>query len=264
MADSDFEKSAEDERFLVVSFDNEKPMTATQVASILRAMDQDYMAINGRHLVVARLELGSTWVWVTEQAVLAGSVIQQTAAVVQSIEALGTFAKRLITTLRPKADLTDLYDENAPDSSVDRTASAIAKGAMDTNSTAHIRKTVKTETKSGTRTEILDVKINPVQAKQVRTYIRNRPKFELEEAVPRLESGPEFMKLAGIMRALPSATGDLEALVKALVEAHVTHGTTSVLRSVADTLDAEGRSDIAVIIRRDIEDRPGPMRITEQ
>ncbi|WP_286166744.1 hypothetical protein [Ochrobactrum sp. POC9] len=62
MADFDFRKESVDERVLVISFDNGKPMSAAQLAGIFKALDADFMQMTGRDLVVARLELGSTWI----------------------------------------------------------------------------------------------------------------------------------------------------------------------------------------------------------
>jgi hypothetical protein len=55
------------------------------------------------------------------------------------------------------------------------------------------------------------------------------------------------------MRALPKASGDLEAGIRVMVQATVVNGGRYLLEQVAGILESEGRGDIATIIRQELE-----------
>lgn len=63
------------------------------------------------------------------------------------------------------------------------------------------------------------------------------------------------------MRALPQITGELEAVVRALVNAAIVNGGAYLLEQVAGTLEAEGRWDIASAIRQHLGGGHGSVRL---
>lgn len=75
MTDFDFSKETGDERLLVIAFDNQRPMSAAQLATVLRALDSDYKSMTGRDLVLGHMELGSVWIWLMDAAIYGGGTI---------------------------------------------------------------------------------------------------------------------------------------------------------------------------------------------
>lgn len=246
MADFDFSKDTDDERLLLIAFNNERPMSAARVATVLRALDSDYRAITGRELVLGRMELGSTWIWLTDAAIYVSAGLIGTAAALKAIEDIAAFAKKLKDGFKEKKLPGEGWLPSAP--SVDRSIVAMAKASEETNSTIIMRQTRET---AGVR-DTLEVEISPAEAKKAKERVKNKPKKgQAIGAPPKLVSKDmDIRHITDAMRELPPATGDIEAVIRALVQAHIMHGSTYVLEQVAITLEHEGRSDISTIIRQ--------------
>ncbi|OKP69132.1 hypothetical protein BTE77_28345 [Ensifer adhaerens] len=246
MADYDFSKETGDERLLVIAFDNQRPMSAAQLATVLRALDSDYKSMTGRDLVLGHMELGSVWIWLIDAAIYSGGAIVGTAAVAKAVEELATFAKKLKAGFKDKKLPNESMLLSAP--AVDRSVMAIAKVAVDTDGTFRMKHTRETTVAKDT----VEVEITPAQASEARKRLKSRPKQGVAyEALPRLIAKPEEIKqIAHTMRELPPVTTDIEAVIRALVQAHIMLGSTYTLEQVATTLEFEGRSDIAAIIRQ--------------
>ncbi|MGO7542390.1 hypothetical protein ACC680_27835 [Rhizobium ruizarguesonis] len=246
MADFDFSRNTGDERLLLIAFNNERPMSAAQVASVLRALDSDYKGMTGRDLVLGHMELGSVWIWLMDTAIYTGAGLVGTAAALKAIEDIGTFAKKL----KDGFENRKLPDENLllPAPMVDRSVLAIANVAVDTNGTFRMKHTRETTVARDT----VEIEITPAQASAARKRVKNRPKKSTAFAPPPplIAKPEEIQQIAHTMRGLPPATGDVEAVIRALVQAHMMLGSTYVLEQVATTLEFEGRYDIATIIRQ--------------
>lgn len=245
MADIDFSKYSDDERVLVLGFDNEKPMSVGQVGAVLKALGSDYWEMNGRELVLARLELGSTWLILTDIVLTAVSWIKGGAEVAKATEDLGSFAKKLKNGLKSKDVAIPVNDPNMFDRSVDKSIVAIAKAAEKTNSTIRIKKTIT----NSSGTETMDVTVTPAEAKQARKRVREKAHHS-KHFLPAIAGPEEYKRIASSMMALPKSSGDLEVLVRTIVDIHKASGSTKVLERVADALTHQGRSDIAGLIRR--------------
>ncbi|MBY3217779.1 hypothetical protein HFO21_26065 [Rhizobium laguerreae] len=245
MADFDFSRDTGDERLLLIAFNNTRPMSAAQVASVLRALDRDYKGMTGRDLVLGHMELGSVWVWLMDAAICAGAGLVGTAAAVKAIEDIGTFAKKLKDGFKDKK----LPDENLllPAPMVDRSVLAIAKVAVDTNGTFRMKHTRETTVAR----ETVEIEITPAQASEARKRVKNRHTKSTVFAPPSplIAKPEEIQQIAHTMRGLPPANGDVETVIRALAQAHMMLGSTYVLEQVATTLELEGRYDIATIIR---------------
>lgn len=245
MADFDFRKNSDDERLLLISFENGAPMTAAQVAAILKALDADYRRMTGRELVLARLELGSTWIWLADIATSAGGWIKGTAAVVKATQDLASFAKNLREGFKSKQKPVPLK-LGAFDDSVDRSITAMAKASEETHSTIRMRKTITTDV----GTETIDIEVTPKEAKEARKRVKDKAKTARLVAPDVPKAIAHHDELVGTMRALPQLSGELEAVVRALVNAAIVNGGAYLLEQVAGTLEAEGRWDIASMIRQ--------------
>ncbi|AAK65862.2 hypothetical protein [Sinorhizobium meliloti] len=257
MADFDFRKYSDDERLLLISFENGGPMTAAQVAAILKALDADYRRMTGRELVLARLELGSTWIWLADIATSAGGWIKGTAAVVKATQDLASFAKKLREGFKPKQEPVPLNQLGAFDDSVDRSITAMAKASEETHSTIRMRKTITTDA----GTETIDIEVTPKEAKEARKRVKDKPKTATLAAPDVPKAIAHHDELVGTMRALPQLTGELEAVVRALVNAAIVNGGAYLVEQVAGTLEAEGRWDIASIIRQHLDGGRGFVRV---
>ncbi len=244
MVDFDFSRDTDDDRVLLIAFNNEKPISASQVASVLRALDSDYRQMTGRELVLARLEMGSIWIWLVDAAVTAATLIKNGAEVAKAATELGSFAKKLKNGLSAKADPIPGYKVTVADGSVDKSVVAMAKVSEKTQSIIRMKKTLKTEI----GVETLEIVVTPAQAKEARERVKSKAK--LPSTTVEQPETLNYNELAGIMRSLPRASGDVESIIHALVRAHIRFGSTYVLEQVAYTLEHEGRSDIATIIRQ--------------
>ncbi|RBO90916.1 hypothetical protein DFR47_11111 [Pseudochrobactrum asaccharolyticum] len=125
----------------------------------------------------------------------------------------------------------------------------MAKASEKTGSTIRLRKTTTT----ATGTETIDVEVTSHQAKQARTRAKNRPKPAQIVSPPALKVFAHHDELVSRMRALPQASGDLEAGIRVMVQATVVNGGRYLLEQVARTLQSEGRGDIATIIRQELK-----------
>jgi hypothetical protein len=208
--------------------------------------------MTGRELVLAHLEIGSTWLWLADAASTAASWIKGAAEVAKAAEELGSFTKKLKDGLKPKAVGVLGHELAASDDSVDKSIVAMAKVSTETNSTIRLRKTIKTDI----AIETLEIEVTPHEAKAARARVRSKPKKR--KAISSSAPGSiDVNYLAGAMRALPPAIGDIEAIIRVLVQTHMRLGSTYVLEQVATTLEHEGRSDIANIIRQILGGRRG-------
>ena len=249
MADFDFRKDSDDERVLVISFAKGKPISAAQLSAIFKALDSDYRRMTGRDLVVARLEIGSTWIWLIDIATGAGGWIKGTAGVAKGVQDIATFAKKLRDGFKP-TKTTDLTAQmSAFDDSVDKSITAMAKASEQTGSTIRLRKTSTTQN----GTETIDVEVTPSQAKEARKRVTDRPKPARIAATMTPKAIAHHDDLIGTMRSLPQANGDLESVIRAIVRATVQNGGRNVLEPVVVTLEGEGRWDIANIIRQELD-----------
>ncbi|MDP2119524.1 MAG: hypothetical protein Q8K28_06430 [Hoeflea sp.] len=248
MTELDFSKNSEDDRLLLIIFDNERPVSAAHVAAVLKALDSDYRQMTGRDLVLARMELGSTWLWLVDIAVYAGGALKDTAAATKASAELWVFAKKIRDAIKPKKQIVvSGHEPAALDEGVDKSIMAIAKAAEATNSNVRMRKTVTTS--AGVQT--IEVEVTPLEAKEARKRMRQRPKTA-KKIVDSASQAEDHYEVARTFRELPPMTGELEAVIQAIVQAHVTNGGAYILEQVASTLEAEGRWDIASVIRQNL------------
>ncbi|WP_338280286.1 hypothetical protein [Sinorhizobium sp. KGO-5] len=246
MADFDFSRDTNDERLLLIAFNNERPMSAAQVASVLRALDSDYKNMTGRDLVLGHMELGSVWIWLMDAAIYTGGGIIGTAAVAKAVEELAGFAKRLRDGFKDKQKLPS-EEWRIPAPSVDKSLLAIAKASIETRANFRIKHTRE----STNARDTIEIEVTPAEASETQKRVKNRPKTGKAVEPPKLISTHmDIQTIAQTMRELPPATGDIESVIRALVQAHMLLGSTYVLEQVAATLEFEGRSDIAMIIRQ--------------
>ena len=249
MADFDFSKNSDDDRLLVLSFDNTRPMTTAQVAEILKALDSDYRRMTHRDLILARMELGSTWIWLTDVALYVGyggAALVGTAAAAKASEELWEFAKKIGNGLKPKKNAVPGHELPPPDEGVDKSVLAILKAADQNHSTVRMRKVTA---KAGVY-EAIEIEVTSREAKVVRNMVKNRPKA-VQPIEPFVASIPTLTEnVAKTFRALPAVTAESEDVIRAIVHAHVINGGAFMLQQVAATLEAEGRWDIASIIRQ--------------
>ncbi|MBB4402916.1 MULTISPECIES: hypothetical protein [Rhizobium/Agrobacterium group] len=245
MADYDFDRRTEDERLLVVSFNNQIPLRADQLASVLKAMDADYRSMTGRDLVVARLEIGSTWIWLTDLLANGGGYLKSSAEAATAVEDLASFAKDIYKAVRPtKAALPGHELPDADGDKVDKTVVALAKLSAETGVAIRFRKVTKDEE--------VDFEAIPPQLESAAKRIKKTPKkLKKEKLATRYAEIPEEQMVV-TMRALPAAVGDAAEMVRAMVQALIMNGAAYVLEQVAGTLEMEGRWDIAGIIRQEI------------
>lgn len=240
MADFDFSKNTNDERILVIGFNNERPIRATQLAAVLSALDRDYRSMNGAGLVLGRMELGSNWIWLIDAGVYAG--IGGIAGVV-GYTTLSVFAAGLREGFTEKK----LPDPNRllKPTSVNRSIKAIGNLSQDSDASVTIRKPEESNA-GGTAIEVV---ISRDQAVRAKDRLNERRATVYKTASPRLHETYQATALADEMRKLPVASADLEAVIRILVQAHLMTGSTYILEQIANTLEAEGRHDVAIIIR---------------
>lgn len=240
MADFDFRRDTTDARLLMVAFTEGTPLEAREVASMLRALDGDYKDLTGRHLVLGRIETGSTYMWVYDALVAVGGVASSAAELARAIEDIKNFGIKMTSAFMPNKSLLPQTDMRA----VTRTVKEVAKVAKKHRSVVEIRKAVVTDQGS----ETLDIKITPMQAISAKERLdalgvpNNGIKALPERSIRMLEE----------IRRLPPANSDTELVIATLVRALSYSGSTYALEQVADTLEAEGRSDLARIIRQHI------------
>lgn len=254
MSDFDFSKNSTDDRVLIISFINSKPINARNLASILRALSIDYHKMTGRDLVLGRMEMGSIWLWLMDAAVTTGVVIKEGADIAKATESLGLFAKKLKGAFSPNANKGGGQVITVADASVEKSIIAIARVSEETKSIIHMKKTLSTNI----GVETLEVTITPAQAKEARNRVRSKSDLTLESI--KQSSPAEDHTIIDTIRSFAHDSDDVDSIIRAIVQAHIMNGTTSVLDDVVIKLEGEGRFDLAQRIRQIIYDKDNHTR----
>ncbi|TAV72616.1 hypothetical protein [Rhizobium leguminosarum] len=253
MADFDFSRDTEDARVLTIAFTGEKPLGAAEVATVLRALDTDYRALNGRGLVLGRLEIGSTWFSLYDALVAVGGVAGSIAEIAKAIDDISSFGVKLANALKPKppaAAETGIAD-------VARSVKEMAKVSRKTKSGIKVRKTLTT---NGS-VETLDIDITPVEAIAASKVASQKLKATTRTTKDTLEA--YHGELLGAVRQISGSTID-PSLISALVRALMIYGGVSSVQMVASALESEGRGDVAAAIRQEIDKGRGQVTIQRE
>ncbi|MBB3978053.1 hypothetical protein GGQ64_003267 [Rhizobium azooxidifex] len=252
MADFDFSRNTEDARVLTIAFTGEKPLGAAEVATVLHALDTDYRTLNGRGLVLGRLEIGSTWFSLYDALAAVGGVAGSIAEIAKAIDDITSFGVKLANALKPKPSAA--VEKGIAD--VARSVKEMAKVSRKTNSGIKVRKTLTTDGS----VETLDIDITPVEA-----IVASKVASQKLKAATRTKDTLEVYhgNLLGAVRQISGPTID-PSLISALVRALMINGGVSSAQMVASTLEGEGRGDVAAAIRQEIDKGRGQVTIQRE
>lgn len=254
-------RKSEEKNTLVIAILNEQPIDADEIGKLLRALSTDYHRATGSRLVLSRLELGSTWIFLQDALALAGGMAGHVSAIAGAANNMKTFVGHIKEYLqRPKS--TNL----TPEIDISPVAETLGKVAeIAARKDAGFKLRYRSDAKKGIQE--LDAEFTPNQAWEFDQFARadrarakGRKKAQ-QVLLPKTEEPLQIEHLAERLRAQAvEAPDQIESLVEVVIEFLKSNGLAHQLPGLALSLEARGLSEMARIVRRHI----GPDRITVQ
>lgn len=248
-----------DDSGILLYFDNGKPITATQLANLLRAFNSDYKKLTRGELFVSRVETGSFWIWLKDTAEALAGGIDNAGTIIGASARIAKFLKAF-------KQAWSSMDEPNPNqdrlqSPVDKSLAAVLVTAVECQANAELRQRVKPD---GTVETFL--KVTSQQAKQKVERLRRPPRAKsvsdalsdalLPSATPSgiLDYPSEsFASLKKQAEALGIDSPDLDSLVEIMVSVVSGERRWDLLRALADAYEKGNRPDIAKAIRKRVD-----------
>jgi len=233
----------EDNAFLI-KFDNDTPISASEIGLLLRELSGDYKKVTGGRLVLWRYETGSSWIYVRDAIAVAGSIAGSFGNLADATQNMVKFVSYLRSYFDPKFDSTLQPQQIAH---VAKSATRIAKIAA--HNGANVEMTYINDQKSGI--ESFSMKLSTGQAEKLTSMPKTRL-ISASKETPSAATEQEIASVEHIARQLGSPEGTSEDLVSAIVSALKMSGADHLLPSLASSLEDAGRYEIAEVVRRHI------------
>lgn len=233
---------------IFLAFDNEEPIDAGELGKLLRRMSIDYRRATGGKLAVARLQVGSTEMWVTDAQLIGAAVTAVATAVIVStdaVERVVKFGKQLKQYFKDgeKALPSEYQTLDAAPS-----AEKIAEIAAKHGANVKFRQVVDA---NGHHTEF-DLSFSEA----VRIDERNkRDKKRTKE-----KHGQQLLRIdvEKLMQIRDATSKETDAVVSAIVHSLTSAGHERLVTQLAIDLEAAGRKDLADIVRKHLPEPPKP------
>lgn len=244
------EPEPQPEARLRINIGNEQPISAQEIGRLIRELGTDYKRETGGTLVLERLELGSTFIEVADQAVVYAAYLGVGLIAIEASERMVQFYKFIASQLQGAPKVTGTLPPP-----LNASPARLLEIAAESGADLEIIKG------SGKNKEV-------IRLTQTEVSMRNSNAKQRKRSMPRNrtlaapEAPIQIGHLAEGLRAQTAAAPDqMEGLVELFVEFMKSNGNEYQLPALADELESQGLSEIAGIVRRHI--RSGPtQRIT--
>jgi len=234
----------ENDDTLLLIFGTDQPIGAADLGMLLRDLSSDYAETTGGRLVLWRYETGSSWIYLRDAIAVAGSMAGSVSNVFIAVQHMAKFVGLLRGQLAPAKD-------EAPSDAVEhvtRSAARIVKVAAENNASVSVRYTKNEKT----GIEDFSLSINQQQVRKLHTAYSRRKSVKTDakrSATTTKINAIGVQKITQRLIATDAMSGDL---VETIVAALKSSGGDHLLPSLASSLDAAGRYDIAEVVRRHI------------
>ena len=233
----------EDDTLLVV-FSTATPISAADISSLLLDMSSDYSSVTGGTLVLAHYETGSSWIYLRDAIAVAGSIAGAVNDITLAVQNMRTFVRLLIDGF-PNAALPP-----KPPSQVEKVAKSVARIAkIAADNGAYVNLEYLKDEKEGLESYTFHMD-NQIARKLHKEGVSDA---HLKAAVLYGSTAKHVAdKLTAVERKSAKDASSVEA-VEAVIEALRSRTGATMLPDLAHDLEANGRSDIANIVRRHME-----------
>lgn len=259
---------------LRIAIYNERPIEAAELGKLLNDLSSDYQRLTGGSLVLARLETGSTILFLTEAALAlaaAANVAESTASIASAVEKLATFAKKIKTLIRGAESDPISEVVTRPKAPGVRSVERIIRIAAERRADVEI----EYESDAGGVKEKINVRMTPSDAERIQQSVKlHRDEFQETKAI----AGPNSRRLGSSaqlaleeavesFRALPSSVdradfSQLDPLIATIVSVLKRNNAGYYLPTIVNTLEVEGRFELAAMIRKHIRPEGEKNQIT--
>jgi hypothetical protein len=236
------------ERSIYIGIDNEDPIDAGELGRLFSALSTDYRRMTGGRLVVGKLEVGTTHIWIQDavdvinQVGGTATVMATTVIVVaDATERLHKFWKYLRGVVKDEIKDDPAYEALPP----------VSEEKLIELSDKHGANIRMEERFDGKKLVERKIEITRDQASFQRADIKKRKK---ERKVKR-EGSYVYDDIAGLLEA---DVNSVESVVAALVGSSTRAGHLDAMEQLANDVERYGRPDIAEAIRKHL---PPPRRL---
>lgn len=233
----------EDDTLLVV-FSTSTPISAADISDLLRDMSADYRRVTGGTLVLARYETGSSWIYLRDAIAVAGSISGAFNDVTLAVQNMRTFVRLLID------GFPNAARPPTPPSQVEMVAKSVARIAkIAADNGAYVKLEYIKDEKEGLETYTFHMNNQIARGlhKEGVSHAHSRAAALYGSTTKYVDDQPRTVK-----RKTAKDASSMEA-IEAVIEALRSRRGASALPDLVHDLEANGRSDIANIVRRHIE-----------
>lgn len=229
---------------LLVVFSTATPISADDIASLLRDMSADYKRATGGTLVLARYETGSSWIYLRDAIAVAGSIAGAFNDMTLAVQNMRTFVRLLIDGFPNSAT------PPTPPSQVEVVAKSVARIAkIAADNGAYVNLEYLKDEKEGL--ESYTFHMNNQIARRLH---KEGVSHAHSRAAALFNSSTD--SVVDARRTVKRTTANHDAsseIVEAVLTALKSRSGDNVLPTLADDLEADGRADIAHVVRRYME-----------
>ncbi|POF32284.1 hypothetical protein [Roseibium marinum] len=255
MAEIEFSE-AERQHALVLIIHNEKPLDASEIANVLRDLNTDYKRLTGSRLVLARFETGSSGFLIYDYLILAGRAASAVTGIATATGHMSKFAAWLRSLFKGTQAAKEVQQAASAETPISaKTVERLAKLA--------IKHGVGFEFSHDAAARKTAFRVTPSEAIDARKRMEERQRLHSgQERIDYLSSPHSGVEVeAFAQRVISDASSgrsfdQIENLVEAFVEFMKANGNSYQLPQLAMSFAMQGRSEIADIVRRHINNGP--------
>lgn len=239
---------------LVIKFTGAASLDALELASILKDLSADYKKLTRGRLTLVKYDTGSALFYLTDTLIVAGVLAVQSTQVLEALKNIAKFADALKDfflkekTLNPPTSTGQALAKSAP-----RMLKAAAEhnfGLEVTHSADH-----------KAQTESFSIKMTPSEVHEAYERLvegsRRPPRLiKLNSTLPTAAPHDVDNFVRSFSHFLSASPDELERTVMAVVAALKSAGYSNLLPALANSLKAQGRQDIATIVKRHTPPEP--------
>jgi hypothetical protein len=256
LTDISFEQRKAPELLLII--ENVHPLAATDIGALLSSVGQDYRQITrGRTLVLTQLKTGSLYAHLQDAYNAIAPYVTDGLEAVKAAKGNKDFARMLRDLfICAKADPSPLRQSRGRRPVGARALAAIAKISVE----QQCEITLRHEMPDG---EVIDMKVTPVSAIQIRESIRmyTSPQPQRGDTIVSVPRKSDYADAFGLFNGLLSAQdgsgseADISVAVAALVDSLEALGMGSLVLTMASDLEGKGYSSLARLLRDEAQSR---------
>ncbi|MGO6708984.1 hypothetical protein [Rhizobium leguminosarum] len=233
---------------LYITIGNERPIDAEDIGRLIRELAADYRHQTGGRLILTKLEFGSTFIELADQAVIYSAYVGVGLIAIEASERMTQFYKFLTSQLKgPEVAQAALPPP------LDTSPARLLEIAANSGANLEISKG------SGKSKEMIKLSFPEVSARNANAKERKRRKGRGGLSKPK--KAPQLEHFTESLRAhVETDPSKMQSLVQVVIEFLKSSGLAFQLPELAQSLEAHGLWEMASIVRTHIDD--GKNRVT--